>query len=541
MNGGSKMKEEVKEVKMKKFSLIVPCYKHEATLSRLIKSVLDQNYPEKEIIVVFDGPSKEGEKIVSLFPGVQSFSTGDKNLGAPVARNLGATKATGDYYCFLDSDMWLYPGALRAWSEAFDTHPDCVFVYGGYKFDQGETFASEEFDPYFLKIANYIDGNFPMRKEIFPGWDVTLKSLQDWDMWLTIIEAGHKGFYMKDQYFFEKLIPQTGSISWDSHNNWDDRVATVKKKHKLLNRPVCLTSFAATHHAKRCAKLLDFDYLHPALIFSKMPAYKAIYSIGNFPANAENNLMPYMNSKTNPITPRTDVKGIIHWIGTDVLHLRKLGMSFDALKKYVDMLNKKFIQFCQSKENQKELEEVGVKVTYIPLPIEVIKKDIPYPKNFTVAIYDHMQNDIYCQPLMVDLIQSMPDIDFVYFGDSQMRGSTNIKNLKFLGHIPIDQVLAKSTILLRITKHDGFPVSPVEFLCAGRAVICNQKCVKYAKLINTGMDNTAELAKIKRDIMKAIREYKKKMPNKKFFDNAIRYYKRIFNPSTLKEAILKAI
>lgn len=530
---------------MKKFSIVVPCYRQEATLSRLIKSVLDQNYPEKEIIVVFDGISKEGEKICSLFPEVKVFCTGETNKGAPVARNMGALQANGDYLLFLDSDMWLYPGALRAWAEAFEAHPECGFVYGGYKIENIDgsllNFPSEEFDPYFLRVANYIDGNFPMRKEIYSGWDISLKSLQDWDLWLTIVEKGHKGYFMKDQYYFEKLMPGPGSISYDSHNNWDERVNTVKKKHGIVNSDVCLTSFAAEHHAKRCAKLLNYDYMQPEQIFSKQPKYKAIYMIGNFPANAENNIIPFMNSKTNPITPRKDVKPVLHWIGTDVLQIRKLGISFDALKSYVKMLNEKFTQFCQTEENLKELQDVGLNVECIPLPIEVVSKDIPLPKKFTVAIYDHMQNDIYCQPLMVDIIQSMPDIEFVYFGYSQLKGTTSIKNLKFLGHIPIDDILKQSSVLLRITKHDGFPVSPIEFLCAGRAIICNQKCVKYATQIETGVGNSEDIAKIKRDIMKAIRAYKKKMPSSKFFNMAVRHYKRIFDPKVLKEAVEKVI
>ena len=182
---------------MKRFSLIIPCYKDSHKLPRCIASVQDQDWKNKEIIVVLDGPDAAAETVIKNYSDVKMLII--EHGGAPKARNAGAEIATGDYIEFLDSDMFLYPGSLSAFAEAFEDHPECGFVYGGYKYKEKGFYPSEEFDPYFLYINNYIDGNFPMRKEVYLPWDEKCKSLQDWELWIRIVKGGVKGFYLKDQ------------------------------------------------------------------------------------------------------------------------------------------------------------------------------------------------------------------------------------------------------------------------------------------------------------------------------------------------------
>lgn len=525
---------------MKKYSIVIPCYRMSKTIGNTIASIIDnKDYPAKEIIVVLDGKDDDAERIVKTFPDIKVLSTGETNKGAPVARNLGVSVATGDYLLFLDADMVLYPGSLSTWAETFDEHPDCDFVYAGYKFAKVGAYSSEEFDPYFLQINNYIDGNFPMKREIFPGWDPEIKSLQDWDMWLTIVEKGHKGHFIKDKFFFEKEYPLPGSISHDSSLHWFERREAVQKKHNLPMRKVCLTSFAAVHHARRVAKVLGYDYQEWDMLYNKPHPYKLIYLIGNFPQNAHNNILPFQDgSKKGEF--RKDIKRVIHWIGTDVFDMQHMEISFADLKAYVKSLNDNFTQFCQSDNNKKELDEVGLNVETLPLPIDIVRKSIPLPKKFTVAIYDHGTNQIYCQKLMDEIIVAMPDIEFIYFGAEAeplnwWTGRIH-DNLKFLGRKPIDKIIEQTSVLLRISYHDGYPVSPVEFLCAGRAVITNQE-VPGAYWVGDPVLNLQELPKLKKDIITKIRELKHNSPPQQLFDEAYDKFKDVFNPNRLREKI----
>ena len=526
---------------MKKFSIIVPCFRDGKKLARCISSIKDQDYLEKEIIVVLDGKDSTASEVLKANPDVKVAYTPKEKSGAPVARNIGAGIAQGDYLMFLDADTKLHPGSLTTFSEAFDDHPDCGFVYGGYKITGGLAYGSEEFDPYMLYINNYIDGNFPMRREVFEYWDKNLKSLQDWEFWIRTVQKGIKGHFIKGEYFFTKMAPGAGSISHDSHTHWLERRKTVQDLRQLPQRDIVMTSFAAVHHAKRCAKLLDYDYASPDMLMAKPHKYKAIYIVGWFPENSLQNVNLWMDMTKNPPTRKKEVKGIIHWIGSDVMHLRRMNCSFEAMQRIVKMFNDNFICYCQSESNANELKDLGVKAKYLPLPVEIQEASCSHPEKFTVAIYDHGTNNIYCEPLMIDIIKAMPDIDFLYFGDEKKKSLKigDLDNIRFVGHVPMDKIYAQSSMLLRITLHDGFPVSPIEFLQAGKAVVCNQG-LDYCENIKTDFTEKGVI-QMRKDIMKAIRFIKRDYLDDDFFNMARAHYKRVLNPMRLRKDIDKQI
>ena len=537
---------------MKKFSIVIPCYKQAKLLGRCIGSCLDQDWKEKEIIVVLDGKDETAEGIVKSFPTGNikcTLTTEEGKTGAPHARNVGTQMATGDYITFIDCDTTLYPGALRSWVEALEENPDYGFVYSGYKFKVSKdnssvgVFPSQEFSLYHLEIQNFIDGSNPMKREValqYP-WREELKSLQDWDMWIRICKGGVKGKFLKNQYFFEKDPPQKGSISYDSHTNWLARVATVRKLNKLPVRDVCMTSFAATHHAMRCAELMDFDFLDPIHLYGKPHTYKAVYLVGYFPLN-QHNPLPFMNGyDADPPVLRKNIKRIIHWIGTDVMQMQNMPCPHSVLKGLVGQINDKFTQFCQTEENAKELRDLGLKVKVCPLPVDIYDREIPLPKDFTVAIYDHNTNDIYCQPLMLEVIKSMPDINFIYFGSDEMKMIRHdLENMKILGRRPIEEIMAKTSVLLRITKHDGYPVSPVEFICSKRPVLINHD-FPYMIKVNGSVKDEKSIVEMKKDIMLKIRMLKKTPKTDKFFKTAKEYYAYAFDPKRLRKEVLKVI
>jgi glycosyltransferase involved in cell wall biosynthesis len=222
--------------------------------------VKDQDYDGVEVVVCFDGKDRSAELIASTFKDVKVCFTPKPKSGAPVARNVGFDNSTGDYVLFLDADSYLKAGALTDWAQALDNHPECGFVYSGYRIcGVKESYPSEPFDPYFLYCFNYIDTSNPFRREVFVRWDESLKSLQDWDFWIRTVQSGVKGFYLENYYFVEKEPPTKDSISADSHANWLERIKTIKTKNNLKMRDICVTSYTAEHHGRRVAKLIDAD------------------------------------------------------------------------------------------------------------------------------------------------------------------------------------------------------------------------------------------------------------------------------------------
>lgn len=93
-----------------KISLIIPVYGTEEYLERCIKSVIDQNYHNLEIIVVNDCSPGNAEELIHKLKKEDlriKYIKHDQNLGLFQARITGAKEATGNYIAFLDSDDYV--------------------------------------------------------------------------------------------------------------------------------------------------------------------------------------------------------------------------------------------------------------------------------------------------------------------------------------------------------------------------------------------------------------------------------------------------
>ncbi len=97
-------------------SVIVPVYRCENTLARCIQSVLSQDCPDWELILVDDGSPDDSGKICDAWAEKDARITvlHQKNGGASAARNAGLKAAKGTYIDFLDSDDALLPGLFSA-------------------------------------------------------------------------------------------------------------------------------------------------------------------------------------------------------------------------------------------------------------------------------------------------------------------------------------------------------------------------------------------------------------------------------------------
>ena len=115
-------------MKRPKVSIVTPTYNHAHFIERTIKSILEQDYPNIEYIVM-DGGSKDGTvDILKKYPGIIWKS--EKDSGQSDAINKGLRRATGDIVAFLNSDDTYEPGAISKVVEFFGANPDKKWVYG---------------------------------------------------------------------------------------------------------------------------------------------------------------------------------------------------------------------------------------------------------------------------------------------------------------------------------------------------------------------------------------------------------------------------
>ena len=99
---------------MPKVSIIVPFYQAERTLSSTVRSVVDQDFIDWELILIDDGSMDSGAKIAEDWKEKDSriVFLKEPNRGRSVARNLGIMHSKGDWIAFLDADDRLTKKAL---------------------------------------------------------------------------------------------------------------------------------------------------------------------------------------------------------------------------------------------------------------------------------------------------------------------------------------------------------------------------------------------------------------------------------------------
>lgn len=523
--------------KLGKISFCMPVYKKEKTLERAIESLLDQDYKGWELIACLDGPDKACEKIL------KRYAKKDKRVsyieiehaGAPAARNAAARKATGDFLSFFSSDFEARPGMIRTWLEAFKNYPKADFVYGGYGLLGSHLIVpSEPFDPWLLEKYNYIDGGMPMRKRVWEEcpWDESIKSLQDWDFWIVASKKGFKGQYIEDITYMAEA-PKPEGLSYDSHQNWMDRVKAIKDKNGIPSHRVCFCSTSAPVHAIKAAKLADEDYL-------PMPSYKphkydAIYSVGFFSQNINASRVFLDGATGGPLS--RNVKKIIHWIGSDILQLG--GLPYTATKTLVESMKAGgVIHIAEFEQAKKELEVLGIEAEIQPLPVTPKCDITPLPKEFTVGVYftmGELAERKYNLNLMRDVAKAMPDVKFKFFGNHP---KTTDGNIEYMGWVDMKDLIPQCSMIVRMTRHDGLPISPIEFIMGGRDVLLTLQ-LPYMHYAGDGNITENNYVGRKEAVIEQIRKIEEgqKTRDEAKVKEARDYYVKLCSPETFKAKI----
>ena len=172
---------------------------------------------------------------------VNEIIINDDDGSAPKKRNDGFKKSSQEFLFFCDDDILLPANYIKSLYDVLVKNPDIAFAYTGYNgivlhpetHPMRGNFEIEniEFSVDVLKHKNYISTMSLVRRELFPMFDESLKRLQDYDLWLTIVKNGGKGILVKNKTFYAYFL-DSGITS--NTNNEFDSIYTIRNKHNLL-------------------------------------------------------------------------------------------------------------------------------------------------------------------------------------------------------------------------------------------------------------------------------------------------------------------
>lgn len=209
------------------FSIVIPLYNKQAYITNTIKSVLFQSFNSFEIIIVNDGSTDNGPKIVKEFNDPRIKLITQENQGVSVARNRGVFEAKYDYIAFLDADDEWLPSYLEKMNEAITQFPEAgMFCCGGYIKDangEHKRIASKYNNK--IQEINYFENPHVfshtsatiVKKEIFSqtkGFPIGMKCNQDFALFYSIALIS-KTIYVGEllSIYNGNIIGQTTSIS----------------------------------------------------------------------------------------------------------------------------------------------------------------------------------------------------------------------------------------------------------------------------------------------------------------------------------------
>lgn len=177
-------------------SIVTPSYNQAEFLERTIRSVLGQDYPNLEYIII-DGGSTDGSvEIIRKYESQLSFWISERDKGQTNAINKGFNRAKGEIFAWLNSDDIYEPGAIRAAVEALISDPSLGFVYGDCNFIDSHDRVIGKFDARQTDLEKLLRGyvHIPQQAFFFRGelWkkvgplDENIYFAMDYDLWLRL-------------------------------------------------------------------------------------------------------------------------------------------------------------------------------------------------------------------------------------------------------------------------------------------------------------------------------------------------------------------
>lgn len=203
-------------------SVVIPTHNCLNYLPKAINSILEQNIDDLEILIIDDNSNDGTDEWLTQqnehLPQLRSYRL--NGVGSARARNFALKRVRGEFIAFLDADDYWHPGKLQKQLAFHRANPRVVMSFTNYHHttpesqDLGDCFG---FWPHFNRIAirdasfhtlpaaaeriyseNVIGTSSVMVKtkvqRAIGGFDHTLKSAEDWDLWMRFCKFGMVGY-----------------------------------------------------------------------------------------------------------------------------------------------------------------------------------------------------------------------------------------------------------------------------------------------------------------------------------------------------------
>lgn len=235
-------------------SIITPFYNDGKYIRQCVNSVLNQTFPNFELLIIDDGSKdeeslRELEKVTKLDSRIKVFHK--QNEGLAATRDYGALRSSksSKYLCFLDSDDLIEPTYLECLYFTLETNAKATWAYtDSVGFEGNEYTWNKYFDSNRMKKINDLIATSLIRKKDFEevnGYELREKSInEDWNFWLKLIAKEKFPVRVNFYGFWYRRKVNSGELQKSTQNKKrameiiNNTAKKIKKKVKAIQYPI---------------------------------------------------------------------------------------------------------------------------------------------------------------------------------------------------------------------------------------------------------------------------------------------------------------
>ena len=216
-----------------KITVVMPSFQQGRFVEAAIRSVLLQNYPQLELIIIDGGSTDETMSVLAHYKDFISFSLSEKDSGQSNALNKGFALASGEVYCWLNSDDMLCEGCLNKIGSIFSSNAHLDIVYGdGFSLEDQTGEMTFDFAPLVLERYLRFGGivlshSVAWRSKVHcPVWE-DLQCAMDAELWLRLF-TGRRSKHSLIPIGIARKHPQQKTANG---SNWEKKWADDYQKY----------------------------------------------------------------------------------------------------------------------------------------------------------------------------------------------------------------------------------------------------------------------------------------------------------------------
>lgn len=278
------------------FSFIVPVFNVEKYLNKCIDSLLNQDFNQFEIILIYDKSDDSSLDICRYYASRYGniFLHFGQNLGCGAARNIGIKKAASKYLIFVDSDDWISPNLLKD-SAQFINCKDFDFLNFGYdfrsefesnnilkrnmKFKVSELYGVEIFKDAMLDLnINSVPWNKIYNRDFLLKYNIYFPVVKEWeDVLFTRIVSyyANKTIFMSGSYYH--ALVRNGSRSRNINLDFFKNGLSLLKLEEDFIRGTNNLNLYQNYYIAHCIKILNFFLIKSAFQYNSFSDFFEIF------------------------------------------------------------------------------------------------------------------------------------------------------------------------------------------------------------------------------------------------------------------------